>query len=237
MSFSLKTRRRATHGEAAQWVSLSDLMTGLMMVFLLVAVSYMVKVEADSKKIKEVAVLYERLKTELYEDLRKEFEKDLPQWGAELDSDMTIRFKEPEVLFATGADELKPRFKEILADFFPRYIRILTTEKYVGSVTEVRIEGHTSSIWANGFDEQDAYIRNMALSQSRTRSTLSYLTSLEQVKSELPWLRQHLTANGLSSSRLIQNQDGSENVFRSQRVEFRVRTDAESRIATIIDSY
>jgi hypothetical protein len=40
---------------------LADLMTGLMMVFLLIAISYMVKVEAASQRIREVAVLYERM--------------------------------------------------------------------------------------------------------------------------------------------------------------------------------
>ena len=33
--------------QEAQWISLSDLMTGLMMIFMLIAVSFMMKVEAD----------------------------------------------------------------------------------------------------------------------------------------------------------------------------------------------
>lgn len=40
-------------------------MTGLMMVFLLIAISYMVKVEAASQHIREIALLYERMKIEL----------------------------------------------------------------------------------------------------------------------------------------------------------------------------
>ena len=49
-------------------------MTGLMMVFLLIAITYMVKVEAASRHIREIAVLYERMKVELYEDLNREFD-------------------------------------------------------------------------------------------------------------------------------------------------------------------
>jgi outer membrane protein OmpA-like peptidoglycan-associated protein len=222
--------------QQSHWIPLSDLMTGLMMMFLLISIVYMVKVEADSNKIKEVAVLYERMKTELYEDLRKEFEQDLPRWGAELQSDMTIRFKEPDVLFSIGKDDLKPKFKTILDDFFPRYARILTSSKYKDSIQEVRIEGHTSSIWSKFVDERSAYFLNMGLSQARTRSTLHYVFNIGSVSEELPWLRERLTANGLSSAKPIKNQDGTENYMRSQRVEFRVRTDSESRIAKIIES-
>lgn len=234
MKFGNKSLQ-AEESQIEEWVSLSDLMTSLMMLFLLVAVAYMVKVEADSTKIKKIAVLYDQLRIELYKDLDAEFSPDLARWGAELDKDSTIRFKEPEVLFATGKDELKPKFKAILNDFFPRYLRILTSDKYKNSIQEVRIEGHTSSIWNSNSSEADAYFLNMNLSQNRTMSTLRYVTQLPNATEEIRWLRKYLTANGLSSSKLAFNNDGSENMERSQRVEFRIRTDAESRIATIIE--
>jgi len=218
------------------WIPLSDLMTGLMMFFMLLAVAFMLKVEADSRKVKQIAVLYDQLRTDLYRDLEKEFRADLPKWGAELDKDLTVRFKEPDVLFDMGSDEIKPRFKKILDDFFPRYVAILTSEKYKDSIQEIRIEGHTSSIWNAQVSADDAYFRNMELSQSRTRATLQYVLNLPEVQTEKSWLWNLLTANGLSSSKLILNHDGTENYARSQRVEFRVRTNAESRIANIIEA-
>ena len=210
-------------------------MTGLMLVFLLVAITYMVKVEAASQHIREIAVLYERMKVELYDDFKKEFEKDLPRWGAELDRDSTIRFKEPDVLFLIGSSEIKNNFKSILDDFFPRYVHILDSDKYRDAVDEIRIEGHTSSVWSNLSSDQ-AYFQNMKLSQDRTRSTLQYVLALPAVRGDLPWLRGHITANGLSSSKTIKRADNTEDYERSQRVEFRVRTDAESRIARIIEA-
>jgi hypothetical protein len=36
--------------QEAQWISLSDLMTGLMMLFMLIAVAFMLKVQADAAK-------------------------------------------------------------------------------------------------------------------------------------------------------------------------------------------
>lgn len=54
--------------------------------------------------------------------------------------------------------------------------------------------------WALASDSDDAYIRNMALSQERTRTSLGYIFGLESVAHEKQWLRDRLTANGLSSS-------------------------------------
>jgi outer membrane protein OmpA-like peptidoglycan-associated protein len=217
------------------WIPLSDLMTGLMMFFMLLAVAFMVKVEADTQKVKQIAVLYDQLRTDLYQDLDKEFHRDLPKWGAELDKDLTIRFKEPDVLFDTGASNIKPSFRAILDEFFPRYVAILSSSKYKDSIEEIRIEGHTSSFWRAQSSADEAYFKNMDLSQSRTRATLEYVMSLSSIQPNKIWLRKFLTANGLSSSKPITEKDGRENAARSQRVEFRVRTDADARIATILD--
>jgi outer membrane protein OmpA-like peptidoglycan-associated protein len=232
---SFKSAHSSLHQQEDHWIPLSDLMTGLMMFFMLLAVSYMVKVEADSQKVKQVAVLYDQLRTDLYKDLEKEFRPDLVKWGAELDKDLTVRFTEPNVLFDTGSDTLKPKFKMILNDFFPRYVSILTAAKYKDSIQEIRIEGHTSSVWSSQSSQEDAYFRNMELSQSRTRTTLQYVLSLALVQGEQAWLRKFFTANGLSSSKLVTGKDGMENATRSQRVEFRVRTDADAKIAKILN--
>jgi len=210
-------------------------MTGLMVIFLLIAVMYMLKVEADKDRIRNIAIAYNEIRDGLFIDLHNEFNNDLIRWHAQLiKSDLTVRFTEPEVLFATGSSDLKPEFKTILSDFFPRYVRILTSPKYRSAITEIRIEGHTSSDWTGQTSAQDAYFHNMELSQARTRSTLSYVLGLPSVETDRAWLTRYLTANGLSSSRPILDANRLEDAERSRRVEFRVRTDAENRIATIM---
>jgi outer membrane protein OmpA-like peptidoglycan-associated protein len=109
-------------------------------------------------------------------------------------------------------------------------------QKYKDSIEEIRIEGHTSKIWNAQTNDDDAYFKNMELSQSRTRSALQYVLLLPTVASQRSWLTAKLTANGLSSSRLRLNSDGSENLQASQRVEFRVRTNAEARIGQILEA-
>jgi len=231
---TLTSDASAPEGEA-HWLSVADLMAGLMMVFMLVSMVFMVNVETERNKVRDVAILYDQLRTQLYKDLQTEFADDMSRWGAELDEDLAFRFNNTDVLFDKGDAKLKPEFEQILADFFPRYIRIITGDQYREDILEVRIEGHTSSGWFGARDEDDAYIRNMELSQERTRSTLGFVLGLSSVEDDKRWLKTHLTANGLSSAKPVRNDAGEEVSEGSRRVEFRVRTDAEGRIATILD--
>ena len=271
MSNPLESSEPQVNNEA-QWISLSDLMTGLMLLFMLIALTFMLKVEADSKTneqkqkqaaaaeeqtrkiiydaldkeskkaeeearvVKRMAVMYDEIRHQIYDELHREFDKDLHNWGAEITPDLAVRFFDPDVLFSTGQDVLKPKFQNILSDFFPRYVRIITDPKYKNSIQEIRIEGHTSSVWSAGTPAEEAYYKNMELSQSRTRSTLHFLLHLPSVKKDEAWLHQFMTANGLSSSRPIKKADGSEDAAKSQRVEFRLRTDAETRMEDILEA-
>lgn len=63
--------------EENPWISISDLMSVLMMVFLFVSITYMVKITIEKKRIETIAVTYENLQNELYLDLKKEFGKNL----------------------------------------------------------------------------------------------------------------------------------------------------------------
>ncbi len=126
----------------------------------------------------------------------------MPNWSAEIDrATLTVRFYNPETLFELGSSSLSQHYKTILADFFPRYVKILT--EHQAAIEAVSIEGHTSSEWRDSVSEDEAYLNNMALSQARTRSVLEECLQLSSITSYKDWLRSILTANGLSSSRLI----------------------------------
>lgn len=257
------------------WMSISDMMTTLMLVFMFLAISYMIDVSKEKSRMKEIAVTYSELQNDLYSDLNDEFKDDLTKWNALLDKEsLSIRFEEPDILFSVGSCEIKPAFADILSDFFPRYINILTNEKYKNDIEEIRIEGHTSSEWADGVSGDIGYFKNMELSQNRTRRVLEYVLSLpfydtiwcekQRARSEITydsalgrynlvdvsdtvttyslenvntkkWTMEKLTANGLSSSKPILGKNGFEDKSLSRRVEFRVRTNAEKRIANILE--
>ncbi|MDE6958446.1 MAG: hypothetical protein K2O80_02680, partial [Helicobacter apodemus] len=148
-----------SNSKGSEWISISDMMAGIMMIFLLVAVSYMVVISSTEKRLalqnaellelnrqmSDIAKTHQNLQVKLYNDLIAEFSNNLEEWNAEIDTDNTVRFREPDILFDQGQKVVKIRFKEILDDFFPRYIKILSQEKYKDDIEEIRIEGHTST--------------------------------------------------------------------------------------------
>jgi len=216
-----------------EWISISDMMAGLMMVFLFIAVLFMSEVQKEQKVIKEIAESYQNIQQQLYKDLNQEFKENLKVWDAEILQDNTIRFNSPNVLFDTNSSELKILFMYILDDFFPRYLDVLTSNKYKKQIKEIRVEGHTSSIWKNATREQ-SYINNMSLSQNRAKSVLAYSYNITNSASNKVFLENVFRANGMSFSNLIKK-NGEENIQASQRVEFRVITKAEEKIYEIIN--
>ena len=234
---SLKSKKK--EGEE-YWISLSDMMTALALLFLLIAIIYMLKVK-DSVKVPQI---YKEVTQGLSEALNKEFEQDFKKWGAVMDKDLTIRFQSPDILFDTSESEVKDRFKQILDDFFPRYLNIMMKKEFINNIEEIRIEGHTSSVWTKYTPEDIAYFKNMELSQERTMNVLEYLFESPQMdldNKERKWLRRHFRAIGFSSA-IPLNSKGEEaktreeeDTKRSQRVEFRVRTNIEEKIEKVIN--
>ena len=221
-----------------EWIGISDLMSGLMMVFLFIAIVFMLQTEKDKKSMSEIALTYERSKNELNAELKKEFSEDLLRsWGAEILDDNTIRFNEPDILFSRSSSQINNKFKDILKVFFPRYISILLKPKFKNDIDEIRIEGHTSSIGRKVFTKEQAYLYNARLSQRRSFSVLSYVYMLKSIEPERDWLLKVLRANGLSFAKLIYKDENNEDedLARSRRVEFRVLTKVEEKIYTILE--
>ena len=233
--FSMSSQETEEH-----WVSISDVMAGLMVIFLFIAISYMVNANQKTERITELKVkvenlldAYRNLQRTLSEDLQREFENDLVRWTGYLDMEtLSIRFKKP---FTQGDATVPREFKNVLLNFFPRYVAILTKPEYRNDITEIRIEGHTSSEWHDRIGIDRAYYNNMKLSQDRSRNVLEYVLEMihPQVTENKEWIKKYLTANGLSSSKLIFNPDGSQNQEESRRVEFRVVTKSEKLINEI----
>lgn len=223
--------------EENQWMSISDLMSVLMMIFLFISIVYMRGVTLEKKRITSIAQTYEATQVEITHDLKKEFTKNLQTWNAVLDSlTLSIRFENPEILFRVGSADLNNHFKNILDSFFPRFIQILTDPKYKNYIEEIRIEGHTSSEWTGDSSSRQAYFNNMELSQNRTRHVLEYVLSKIKDEGLFNWTKSKLTANGLSSSKLIYNNDQTtEDKERSRRVEFKIKTNAEQQIIRILE--
>ncbi|GIU20046.1 hypothetical protein TUM4261_42660 [Shewanella sp. c952] len=224
--------RNLNQDSGDHWLTVSDLMAGLMMVFLFIAIVFMMITQKENDKIKDVAVAYQENQVAIFEALETEFAKDLAKWGATIDKEtLAFNFQSPDVLFANNETKLSEAYKDILDDFFPRYIMVLAP--YRDSLDEIRIEGHTSSVGLRGSTEAQAYFYNMRLSQGRTRSVLEYGYAL--MPNEANWIKANIAAVGFSSSRAIIH-DGVEDAAMSRRVSFRAITNADIQIKRILES-
>lgn len=229
--------------DETHWLSVGDLMSGLMIIFLFISITYMRLVVVERDKIKDVIVAWEDTQDAVYDALFYEFKNDLEKWSAEIDrTTLSVRFREPEILFKQGKAELQTKFKEILDDFFPRYLKILNNYANCeivengrprGCIEEIRIEGHTSTEWTFSATPEEAYFFNMELSQDRTRTVLQHCLSLATSKN-YEWLNEKISAVGFSSSHPITDSFGNEDKERSRRVEFRVRTTVERELMRVI---
>ncbi len=217
------------------WQSIADMMSALMMIFLFISVLYMLQTQIEKAKMTEVAKAYNKTEQSLYKDLQSEFGEDLKKWRASLEKDNTIRFYAPEFLFKAGSSEMNIAFKDVLDSFFPRYIEILTGNKFKADISEIRIEGHTSSEWGGAKSFDARYFANLNLSQERSFEVLKYCFSITGTKEEKEWLKGLLRANGLSFAKPILTEEGKEDKMKSRRVEFKAVVKSRERIQKILE--
>ena len=213
------------------WMSVSDLMTGLMVIFLFVAVAYMIEVQ----KNQNVLIDYVDTKQQLHGKLVDAFAKDTARWQMQVGKDLTMKFNNPQVLFRSGEYELTDSFKAILDVFIPRYLDILLKDSALhNKIQEIRIEGHTDSIPAVKFG-RDPFMSNVKLSQLRSYSVLDYIRSMPSYQAysdkEKTLLEFWFTSNGLSYGKSIDSngeytaKSGKPiDCEKSRRVEFRIVT-------------
>jgi outer membrane protein OmpA-like peptidoglycan-associated protein len=110
MSFLIDSK--IVEQEESHWLSVSDMMAGLMMVFLFIAIALMRDAFHERDKIKDVAVAYQENQVAIYDALMVEFNADLKRWNATVDPDsLTFTFQSPDVLFARGNNELNSQYK------------------------------------------------------------------------------------------------------------------------------
>lgn len=211
------------------------------MVFLFIAIAYMLEQEAITKEIKhqnqamvKIAELAEQSRNHINQDLQQEFTADFARWNVQLLDDNSVRFKAPDVFFEPGKAELKLKYQEILQQFFPRYVAILY--KHRQAIKVIRIEGHTSSDWGEEQDLRKRFEENFKLSQNRARETLLYSFRLIKDPGQVQWLQGVLMAAGRSFGQLLhQPNTQNEDSAASRRVEFKLITRAEEQLERILE--
>jgi outer membrane protein OmpA-like peptidoglycan-associated protein len=214
--------------DEGHWISVADMMSGLMMVFLFIAIVYINNIGQYFDAVSDA-------QSRICNDLQVEFAKNIDEWSLQIcEEGLVVRFQN-ESIFPPNDSVPSSEFRAILSSFYPRFMEIIWNNKE--DISELRIEGHTSS---EGLPQQnlfDAYLHNTELSQDRSRNVMDFVLSLPTILSDekyMDWAFNNLTAHGLSSSEPIL-EENIEDRGRSRRVEFRLATTAQDNLAALVE--
>lgn len=213
--------------------SFSDLMSGLLIVFILLFILKLIDYQQDMEEYKKTLNEKETKIQELSQTrlqiislLQKEFNKA----GLDINVDAktgAIRLSE-SILFDYGKSELKPEGKEFLNNFIPIYLNILIGNKDIKQhLSEIIIEGHT--------DNDSSYIYNLGLSQDRALSVATYLIDDAPNYNYKQEFQSFLSSVGRSYSDLIYDDNGEINAQSSRRVEIKFRLDEDELLLEMQD--
>lgn len=198
------------------WVTMSDLLLGLMVVFLTMFIFAITGF--TQQKINEKESQYEAT-----EKIAKELQKNNIKAEADKFSG-TIKISDLE-LFELNRWELSEKGKAYMSKFVPVYLdTIMKDEKIRENISQIIIEGHTDSqAFANSKSEEDKYFKNMDLSLKRASSVAQYIVySNYQGKSSYEKeLFRLISVEGKGPSKpVIVN--GKEDYAKSRRVELKL---------------
>lgn len=222
------------------WLSVSDLMTGLMVIFLFIAIAYMARVQDDISDYKDT-------KEKIYNKLKDKFtDHEIANGTVSVNPDLSLRFLKATTQFSSGQRTLPKSFELTLDTIIPKYLDVLVNlnDTLKGKLKEIRIEGHTDAVGFPSVDP-DPYRANLILSQERARNVLFYILDIIESKNypkaDKELLRHLLTANGYSFNRALDSNGneiyGTKNTIdynKSRRVEIRIITDEKAILEKLI---
>ncbi|AFZ43910.1 OmpA/MotB domain protein [Halothece sp. PCC 7418] len=147
--------------ESGVWLSISDLMSGLLLFFALLFIATQIQLQ----KYQE---LIDKLPIAVVEAIEKEIGNEALQVDPKT-GDVSL---DDQILFTEGSSQLKFEGKQFLNEFIPIYSGvILSNEDFDQLVVRIIIEGHTSS--------KGSEIANRALSLERALAVTNYIFSDE----------------------------------------------------------
>lgn len=230
----------------SHWVSISDMMTGLMVIFMFIAISYILEVNRKQAELTNIIEQYEETRQVIQTDLLNMLLENMSEYQDYIKFDMlnlNIKFIGEEIQFASDSEAIRPKFKEILDKFIPLYLEIISKPEYKDKIAEVRIEGHANKVYPA---TTSSYMKGVSWSQRRAKNVLNYFIQNKSFQSLSPKQKERLefwlVANGYGYGRNIdeagtytlESEEESCSTC-SRRVEFRIVTTSEQVVGELIN--
>ena len=211
-------RLRRTNNETADenifWVTMSDLMLGFALVFLVMF--FYVFVTNNIKEVEENIAK---------ESANKAMQIALNESNVDAIVDINnglVKISDLE-LFELNSAKLSNKGKEYLNKFAPAYFNSLFDNEYLDkNIKKIIIQGHTDSqTFIGSYSEDSQYMKNMRLSLERAYTVADFMINTPYNKVNGERLRKMIIVEGASSSEPVLT-DGKEDYAKSRRVELKI---------------
>ena len=196
------------------WITMTDLMTGLVLVFIVLFFYTFLTGHVD-KIQQEMA----------QENASKSLQETLKQKDIEATVDPVsgiVKISDLE-LFEVNSYKLSSKGKTYLDKFAPAYLDSLFSNEYLDkNIDKIVIQGHTDSQTFTGkFSDDEQYMKNMELSLNRAYEVANYMTNTPYNKANGNRLRKMIIVEGASFSEPILV-NGKEDYAKIRRVELKL---------------
>ena len=196
------------------WVTMTDLLLGLAMVFMTLFVLMMTGYTQQKMQQQQTQ-----------SDIAKELIKNLQAQNIDAQVDkMTGQVKISDLeLFDLNSFELSPKGKQYLSKFIPIYVNtIFSNKKLSDKIVNVVVEGHTDSqTFAGITSKEEQFAKNMDLSLERANAVEDYIFLTGYNRTFTDNLVKTLTVTGKSYSDPVLV-EGKEDFNKSRRVELKL---------------
>lgn len=213
-------RKKGGGGEAAGegnifWTTMSDLLLGLAIIFMVLFVLAMTGFTQETVKQKQSQM---EASKELVEKLK---EADIEATVDTMTGDVKISDLE---LFELNSYELSDKGKIYLNKLIPIYIEnIFSNQELLENITNIVVQGHADSQqYVNVGTENEQFVKNMTLSLQRANSVAEYIFKTNFNSNYDEQLRKMLVVEGRSYSNPVLV-DGVEDYDKSRRVELKLK--------------
>lgn len=192
--------------------SLTDLMTSLMVIFVLLLVATLNNATAEGENTRNL----------ILDELRRDLQ-DFARQGIRVEKDpadplgLIVLVPSGLMDFSPDGTDIPEKGVIFLDSFVPRLAGTACSERYRNEISSIVVEGHTDS---TGTDEH-----NIPLSQKRSLAVVQQ--TLDVLGQKQPQNREcfldFLSANGRGSKEPMLDSSGNEDKDRSRRVVFKIR--------------
>jgi len=211
-------RRSADEAEKPFWISYADLMTALMVLFLVVMLASLAALVQSVRSAAEINKKNEQQAKELqtlkaqsaeYEDVRNRVKEEIQK----VVKAHNLKFRRGSIIdfgtraqFAQGSDELSDSQQAAIRDLAPELIEKANSRDGLKVVERIIVEGFASP--------EGTYLGNLDLSARRSQRVMCAL--LDPPRSDSGEIRKLFATAGASSSSLKKNR------VKSRRIEMRI---------------